>query len=171
MRAILLATLTCCVTLYSVRAQCGEEPQAPYSLMNATFDRISVDADSSRHNEWRDLPLDPSQSAAFAGDLTRVIVRFRSRRVLHYSQRQIAAIRSSAHLRRGDWIVDRSGLHFVSCTERERLFQAVQRPLTERSNQALERTADRREALLPMTSTLNLEARRALVSGRSAWSR
>jgi hypothetical protein len=112
--------------------------------MNATFDRISVDADSSRHTEWRDLPLDPSQSAAFAGDLTRVIVRFRPGRVLHYNQREIALIRSSAHLRCGDWVVDRAGLHFVSCKERERLFQAVQRPLSESSNHALERTADRR---------------------------
>src|SRR5438552_2378552 len=116
MRAIALMTLACCAALHSVRAQCGEEPQAPYSLMNATFDRISVDADSSRHNEWRDLPLDPSQSAAFAGDLTRVIVRFGTGRVLHYSQSEIGIIRSSAHLRRGDWIVDHSGLHFVSGT-------------------------------------------------------
>jgi len=40
-----------------------------------------------------------------------------------------------------------------------------------RSNQALERTADRREDLLSMTSILNLEAQPALVSGRSAYSR
>ena len=39
------------------------------------------------------------------------------------------------------------------------------------SNQALERTADRRENLLSMTSTLNTEAKRAVVSGRSASSR
>jgi hypothetical protein len=39
------------------------------------------------------------------------------------------------------------------------------------SNQALERTADRRENLLSMTSTLKPEARLALVSGRSSWSR
>jgi hypothetical protein len=38
-------------------------------------------------------------------------------------------------------------------------------------NQALERTADRREDLLSMTSTLKLELELALVSGRSAWSR
>src|ERR1700732_1073850 len=38
-------------------------------------------------------------------------------------------------------------------------------------NQALERTADRREDLLSMTSTLKREAKSALVSGRSAWSR
>jgi len=39
------------------------------------------------------------------------------------------------------------------------------------SNQALERTADRREDLLLMTSTLKPEAQLALVSGRSAFSR
>jgi hypothetical protein len=38
-------------------------------------------------------------------------------------------------------------------------------------NQALERTADRRENLLSMTSTLNREAQLALVSGRSSLSR
>jgi len=37
-----------------------------------------------------------------------------------------------------------------------------------RSNQALERTADRRENLLSMTSAWKLEAQLALVSGRSA---
>ncbi len=40
-----------------------------------------------------------------------------------------------------------------------------------RSNQALERTADRRENLLSMTSTVNPEAQHAVVSGRSACSR
>ncbi len=39
------------------------------------------------------------------------------------------------------------------------------------SNQALERTADRRDILLSMTSTLKPEAEHALVSGRSAFSR
>jgi len=39
------------------------------------------------------------------------------------------------------------------------------------SNQALERTADRRLELLSMTSTLKSEAQLALVSGRSASSR
>ena len=43
--------------------------------------------------------------------------------------------------------------------------------IDDRSNQTLERTADRREDLLSMTSTLNLKARLALVSGRSALSR
>jgi hypothetical protein len=38
-------------------------------------------------------------------------------------------------------------------------------------NQALERTADRREDLLSMISTLKPEAPLALVSGRSAFSR
>jgi len=40
-----------------------------------------------------------------------------------------------------------------------------------RSNQALERTADRREDLLSMTSKLKSDAALALVSGRSACSR
>src|SRR5581483_5237022 len=39
------------------------------------------------------------------------------------------------------------------------------------SNQALERTADRREELFSMTSTRNPEAQLAIVSGRSALSR
>jgi len=39
------------------------------------------------------------------------------------------------------------------------------------SNQALERTADRRDNLLLMTSTLKIEAELAAVSGRSASSR
>src|SRR5258707_288084 len=39
------------------------------------------------------------------------------------------------------------------------------------SNHALERTADRRENLLSMTSILKPEARLTLDSGRSAWSR
>ena len=39
------------------------------------------------------------------------------------------------------------------------------------SNQALERTADRRENLLSMTSTVSPKAQLALVSGRSASSR
>jgi hypothetical protein len=38
-------------------------------------------------------------------------------------------------------------------------------------NKALERTADRRDNLLSMTSTLKLEAQHAVVSGRSAFSR
>jgi hypothetical protein len=40
-----------------------------------------------------------------------------------------------------------------------------------RSNQALERTADRREDLPSMTSKVKTEAELALVSGRSACSR
>jgi Galactose oxidase, central domain len=43
--------------------------------------------------------------------------------------------------------------------------------LSKTLNQALERTADRREDLLSMTSTMKPEAQRALVSGRSACSR
>ena len=40
-----------------------------------------------------------------------------------------------------------------------------------RPNQALERTADRRDNLLSTTSTLKPEAPLALLSGGSAWSR
>jgi hypothetical protein len=40
-----------------------------------------------------------------------------------------------------------------------------------RPNQALERTADRRDNLLSMTSTLKSEAQLALVSARLAFSR
>ena len=47
---------------------------------------------------------------------------------------------------------------------------AIER-MRKRSNQALERTADRRANLFSMTSTLKLEAQLALVSGRSARSR
>jgi hypothetical protein len=43
--------------------------------------------------------------------------------------------------------------------------------LRKRPNQSLERTADRREDLLSMTSILKPEAKRAVVSGRSALSR
>jgi hypothetical protein len=43
--------------------------------------------------------------------------------------------------------------------------------MPDRPNQALERTADRRENLLSMTSPLKPEAQLALVSGRSACSR
>jgi hypothetical protein len=39
------------------------------------------------------------------------------------------------------------------------------------SNQTLERTADRRDNLLSMTSIVKREAQLALVSGRSAFSR
>jgi hypothetical protein len=49
--------------------------------------------------------------------------------------------------------------------------QALFPLLTYRPNQALERTADRRDNLLPMASTLRLEAQLAAVSGRSALSR
>src|SRR5438046_8015848 len=40
-----------------------------------------------------------------------------------------------------------------------------------RPNHAMERTADRRVYLFPMTSTLKTKAQLALVSGRSAYSR
>jgi hypothetical protein len=44
-------------------------------------------------------------------------------------------------------------------------------PSRSASNQTLERTADRRENLFAMTSTLKAEAQLAVVSGRSAFSR
>jgi hypothetical protein len=43
--------------------------------------------------------------------------------------------------------------------------------MTDTPNQSLERTADRRDNLLAMTSTLNPEAQLAVVSGRSSFSR
>src|SRR6266545_344057 len=46
-----------------------------------------------------------------------------------------------------------------------------QRMFSQRSNQALERTADRRDNLLSMTSTLKPTAELVVVSGRSAFSR
>jgi hypothetical protein len=61
---------------------------------------------------------------------------------------------------KGTW--DISGAKFVQ--------KSVAR-IPPRPNQTLERTADRSVILLSMTSTLNLEAELALVSGRSACSR
>jgi hypothetical protein len=51
------------------------------------------------------------------------------------------------------------------------LAYTAERDAASRSNQSLERTADRREDLLSMTSILKPEAQPALVSGRSALSR
>ena len=84
----------------SLLAQCGEEPAAPWSLMNATLERISVDTNSSRDDNWRDASLPPSDSVAFAGELTHVKVRLKSGRVLQYEQREIAFIRTQSHLQR-----------------------------------------------------------------------
>jgi hypothetical protein len=111
----------------SLHAQCGNEPTAAYSLMNATKDRIWVDIDSPNNRDWREMPLYSSQSATFAGALERVKVRLKSGRVLHYDKHRIAAIRTQARLQKGDWLIDSSGLHFVSCEEREKIFQAVKK--------------------------------------------
>jgi len=73
------------------------------------------------------MPLLPSQSAAFDGTLTRVKVRLRSGRVVEYNKHQIAAIRSQARLEKGDWVVDKNGLRFVSCDERQRIFEVAKK--------------------------------------------
>jgi hypothetical protein len=91
-----------------LHAQCGD-PYARYSLMNATHDRISVDIDSFRNHDWRDMPLLPSQSAAFDSPLTRVKVRLTSGRVLTYDKHAITTIRTRAHFPKGDWLVDDLG--------------------------------------------------------------
>ena len=124
-----------------LRAQCGDpiplEPQTrhrggpawinPYSLMNATMDRIWVDIDSPRDHDWRNMLLSPSQSAVFVGERVHVKLRLRSGRVLEYGERQIAGIRTRMPFQRGDWLFDGSGLRFVSCKEREKLYRAVKK--------------------------------------------
>jgi hypothetical protein len=143
----------------SLLAQCGEEPAAPWSLMNATLERISVDTNSSRNDNWRDASLPPSDSVAFTGELTHVKVRLKSSRVLQYDQREIALIRTQSHLQRGDWLVDQTGLRFVSCTEREHIFRRLRKwhmkSLSRRSSQPL---AVPRSSF-PMTSNLNSAAK------------
>jgi hypothetical protein len=111
----------------SLLGQCGEEPAAPWSLMNATLEPISVDTNSSRDDKWRDASLPSSDSVAFAGELTHVKVRLKSGRVLRYEQREIALVRTQSHLQRGDWIVDQTGLRFVSCAEREHMFRRLRK--------------------------------------------
>ncbi len=124
-----------------LRAQCGDpiplEPQThrhgepasinPYSLMNATRNRIWVDIDSPRDHDWRNMPLYPSQSAVFVGALAHVKVRLRSGEVLEYGARQIAGIRARAPFQRGDWLFDGSSLRFVSCKERDSLYREVKK--------------------------------------------
>ena len=127
MRALFLVFWTILVARGFLYAQCGNEPIAPYSLMNATKDRIWVDIDSPNNHDWRDMPLYPSQSATFADGLVSVKVRLKSGRVLDYGKRRIAAIQTQARLQKGDWLIDSSGLRFVSCEEREKIFQAVKK--------------------------------------------
>jgi hypothetical protein len=76
------------------------------------------------------------------------------------------AYRASRHLRRR--------VRATHAANFPRMKILVHRPVflsCQSSNQALERTADRRENLLSVTSPLELEAKLALVSGRSACSR
>jgi len=124
-----------------LRAQCGDpiamEPQTrrrggpafinPYSVMNATRERIWVDIDSPRDHDWRNMPLYPSQSAVFIGALVHVKVRLRSGKSVEYTERQIDDIQTRARFQRGDWVFDGSSLRFVSCEEREKLYQAVKK--------------------------------------------
>jgi len=125
MRAALLVLIVLRAANHSLLAQCGEEPAAPWSLMNATLERISVDTGSSRGDQWRDISLPPSNSVAFDGELTHVKVRLKSGRILIYKQCEIA--RKRAHLQRGDWLVDQTGLRFVSCAERQRAFERLRK--------------------------------------------
>jgi hypothetical protein len=101
-----------------------------YSVVNATYDRIWVDVDSTTEHDWRDLPLDPSQSAGFDGDLTQVKVRLPSGKILQFDERQIQQIRARSKLKKGDWIVDMSGLRFVSLSVRQKIFKRLCKPLT-----------------------------------------
>jgi hypothetical protein len=107
--------------------------------MNAMYDRIWVDVDSTTEHDWRDLPLDPGQSAGFDGDLTHLKVRLSSGKVLQYGRQQIQKIRMESKLKKGDWIVDLSGLRFVSPSVRHEMFKRVCKPLalTNRSSQPL----------------------------------
>ena len=127
MRAAFLLIIVLPAASHSLLAQCGDEPAAPWSLMNATLEQISVDTNCSRGDNWRDASLPPSDSVAFAGELTHVKVRLKSGRVLQYEQREIALIRTRSHLQRGDWLVDQTGLRFVSCAERERIFRRLRK--------------------------------------------
>jgi len=93
---------------------------------------------------------------------------------VHTQQRQRVIKTDTAKWR------DRLALYFIHVYDennaeklRDALVRLVRlcRRTEHRSNQALERTADRREALLSMTSTLNPEAKLAIIRGRSASSR
>ena len=142
MRAVLFLVPALLITVVtgSASASCTDS-HAEYSLMNAMNDRIWVDIDSTLNHDWRDVPLDPSQSAAFDGHLMRVKVRLRSGRVVEYRKREITAIRARSRVQKGDWIIDRSGLRFVSCRERQELFETVQKSLATSPNQVLQPAA------------------------------
>jgi hypothetical protein len=100
-----------------------------YSVMNATYDRIWVDVDSTAEHDWRDLPLDPSQSAGFDGELAHLKVRLSSGKILQFDQQRIREIRRRSKLKKGDWIVDMSGLRFVSLPVRQKIFKRLCKPL------------------------------------------
>ena len=70
MRAAAIFVSSAFLIFGSLRTQAVEEGK--YSFLNATYDRIWVDIDTTRGNEWRDMPLDPSQSAGFDGELLHV---------------------------------------------------------------------------------------------------
>ena len=110
----------------SLPAACGDT-HVEYSLLNATHHRIWVIMLRGSRNgkEWENLPLRPSQSAGFAGDLTYVKVRLPPGRLFEYHKRQIAGVRARAGVRQGDWLFNASGLHFISCKARQSLFEAL----------------------------------------------
>jgi hypothetical protein len=110
-----------------------------YSVMNATYHRIWVDVDSTNEHDWRDLPLDPSQSAGFDGELTHLKVRLSSGKILQFDEQQVREIRRRSKLKKGDWIVDMSGLRFVSLPVRQKIFKRLCKPLalTKRCSQPL----------------------------------
>jgi hypothetical protein len=128
MRASLLVLCTGLAIGGLLQAQCGD-PYAKYFLMNATHDRIwVVDLHDSRYGQaWQDLPLQPSQSASFDGALTHLKVRLSSGGVLEYGRRETSAIRARPDFRIGDWIIDHSGLRFISCRERQQTFEGLKK--------------------------------------------
>ncbi|PYK90586.1 MAG: hypothetical protein DME35_05480 [Verrucomicrobia bacterium] len=128
MRAAAIFVSSAFLIFGSLRTQAVEEGK--YSFLNATYDRIWVDIDTTRGNEWRDMPLDPSQSAGFDGELLHVKVRLPSREVRHFSKKQIRSVRVRSRLKSGDWLIDTSGIRFVSPRERQEIFQRLRKPLT-----------------------------------------
>jgi hypothetical protein len=140
-----------------------------YSVMNATYDRIWVDVDSATEHDWRDLPLDPSQSAGFDGELTHLKVRLPSGKILEFHEKQIREIRRRSKLNKGDWIVDMSGLRFVSLAVRQKIFKRLCKPLalTNRSSQSLAGVMTRFDFMKQFSMSASL----APASGGSAPSR
>jgi hypothetical protein len=82
---------------------------------------------------------------------------------LEFHEKQIREIRRRSKLKKGDWIVDMSGLRFVSLPARQQIFKRLCKPLalTNRSSQPL-------AVFVPsfqMTSTFNFVAKLASASG------